>query len=155
MSKVNILSVGEKIFDGKDWRRAILHYLFLMWKGADATTLPLKIENVNIIAVNIPCVEVRYFAYLSSPNLSPIPKNYVICNSPTKISVCGDEYDFPEALVRFVKNDKIKGLDLLLGMSAVLLNKGTKRGELFLSGNLSSTTLAEATKGYLSGRQIE
>lgn len=151
MQSVTRISVGERVFTGVDWRKGLLHYLHEIWKGEDATALPLKLDEVTLVLINIPHVERRYFVY--GQVASEQRRGHSFRKSVTQLVAGCEEYDLPEGLIRFVKNDQLKRLGLFFGMTDLYLTKGPRRGQLMMSGCISST-LVKATDGYVGPRLL-
>ncbi|MEM9336537.1 MAG: hypothetical protein AAGA35_01625 [Patescibacteria group bacterium] len=131
------LQISElKTFPENRWREAILHYLFGIWADKESVTYRPKI-HFGTMCLRLNQASREYFAYGSSPNWevhqSFRGEEILITEG------CGQD-EVEGALIRFVKNDRIRILAITLGNDQFLrLWKTDKRSEYGCHGDVPST----------------
>lgn len=133
------LKVGKEIqvsgldcFPESRWREAILSYLFGVWSGRQGVMYRPKLYFSGI---TLRLGNGEYYAYGQSTDQDQIPS----CNIDQSVVERSEEKEKIEvALMRFVKNDRIKQLHLLFpsmsDTSSFVLWKKKGRGEYGCAG---------------------
>lgn len=147
---------GNHSYNGNQWREAILAYLGGVWSGDESVTSRQKLcFNNTVIRLGR---EGKYYAYfVNEPDGAdggPIGLP-MVRPSDLLVVMHTTENDVESALIRFVRNNKIRKLALMFdnGVSSegmILLAKGQKRGELHIyTYGLVSMTVWMQRLGYI------
>lgn len=146
---------GNKSYDGSQWREAILAYLGGVWSGDESVTSRQKLcFNNTVIRLGR---EGKYYAYfVNEPDGAEGGPIGIPMARPSDLLVVmhTTENEVESALIRFVRNNKIRKLALMFdnGVSSegmILLAKGQKRGEIHIyTYGLVSMTVWMQRLGY-------
>jgi hypothetical protein len=123
---------GLDCYDENEWRNAILHYLFGVWKNDEVIMSRPKI-NFGPFTLRLDPQRGQYYAYLtgSSDQGDPFPEGVV--NSHNILEVESPDQNTVEiALVRFVKDKGLRALqiDIPRTWTTIWFWKGERRGQL-------------------------
>lgn len=149
---VNTLS-GRRVFDQSQWRQAILFYLNEIWMhnasdyrvGGDMPSITF--DNVTV-QLDLSPPDPFYFAY-GPLSQTPIEDFQTKSNSPRELCIVPfGQLQVENGLIRFVKNDRIGILTILLPgqCSQVSLYKRDKRGEFRVGMQNVPATLNDFSK---------
>jgi len=123
---------GYTNFPESRWREAILFYLFGMWGNRERVTYRPKISFGDI---TLRLGDGEYYAYGHERVREEIPP----LDSDDLVETSGKQTEVEVALIRFVKDDRIKQLRLRLpsvsdDVATLVLWKKTRRGEYGYAG---------------------
>ena len=126
---------GLACFPEERWREAILHYLFGVWADKQDVTYRPKI-NFGDITLRLDPSGGEYFAY----GHAEVPQNVPPLGPDDLVETSGRQADVEVALIRFVKNNRIKQLrlcvvcDQKVNRAQLVLWKKAWRGEYGYAG---------------------
>ena len=120
---------GLTNFSESRWREAILYYLFGIWGNRSDVTYRPKI-SFGDIWLRLHSSNGRYYAYGHEEIFEPVPA----LGNDDLVETSDEQARVEVALIRFVKNDKIKQLRLRFpsvsnDTCVLVLWKKTRRGE--------------------------
>lgn len=121
---IQVSGLVSQEFPGSRWREAILFYLFGIWSDRQSVTYRPKISFGNVVLRLDPNGE--YCAYgVAGDDIRDVPS--VLEDAHQSVGCAQAEVEI--ALVRFVKNDRIKVLTITFGLGFLSLWKAQRRGE--------------------------
>lgn len=125
---------GSRCFEAKQWREAILYYLFGVWSDDKSVTYRPKI---SLGEATLRLVGDEYVVYgISTPDSEFAPNV-----TKSLVVTSGKQNDVEVALIRFVKDNQIRQLGLSLGdHGSIILSKTPVRGELLVWANCRRNT---------------
>lgn len=123
---------GYTNFPESRWREAILFYLFGMWGNRERVTYRPKISFGDI---TLRLGDGEYYAY----GHAQVPENIPPLDSDDLVETSGKQTEVEVALIRFVKDERIKQLRLRLpsvsdDVATLVLWKKARRGEYGYAG---------------------
>ena len=125
---------GLQEFPESRWREAILFYLFGIWANRQSVTYRPKI-NFGDITLRLDPSGGEYYEY----GHAEVPQDVPPLGPDDLVETSGRQADVEVALIRFVKNDRIKQLRLgvvcdQIHLSQLVLWKKARRGEYGYAG---------------------
>lgn len=130
---------GLDCFPGNRWREAILYYLNGIWADRECVTYRPKIHFGNVpkvdswqeVVLRLDRSLGEYYAYGTSAERPPRE-----CNREAILVVGCGQTEVEQGLIRFVKNNRIRQLWILLrGQEVICLFKTRERGFLGVSAD--------------------
>lgn len=117
---------GLSCYPEERWREAILHFLFGVWGNKDQVMYRPKISFGGIV-LRLNTSNCEYYAYKQASVSQEEPPP---CSSCDLVEHSGRQADIEVALIRFVKDNRIKQLRLWLRSGQeIIFWKKDKRGE--------------------------
>ena len=125
---------GLQEFPESRWREAILFYLFGIWANRQSVTYRPKI-NFGDITLRLDPSGGEYYEY----GHAEVPQDVPPLGPDDLVETSGRQADVEVALIRFVKNDRVKQLRLgvvcdQIHLSQLVLWKKARRGEYGYAG---------------------
>lgn len=121
---IQVSGLVSQEFPESRWREAILFYLFGIWSSRQSVTYRPKI-SFGDITLRLDQLGGEYYAYGVAGDIHDVPS----VSEDARLGCGGQQAEVELALVRFVKNERIRMLTLKLDSGLLCFWKKQRRGE--------------------------